>query len=137
MCIITTTPQFYRVTVLSRPLPLPNVLNRQLPIGSAHCGTSLTPGPVVPGESGFSLTDEVFTGADHLKPLFKPADYLECEDETVKEVYEAMQSGAKPKHLSIDGYHLTGDGYLLRLTTLKTIPGAPSPSAGPARKSKG
>ena len=44
---------------------------------------AITPDPVKPGESGFSLTDGVFNGAEHLKPLFKPGDYLECEDKDV------------------------------------------------------
>jgi hypothetical protein len=76
---------------------------------------AITPDPVTPGESGFSLTDEVFNGAEHLKPLFKPEDYLECEDKDVRETYLALKTGKKPKNLPIDGYYLTGDGYLLRL----------------------
>ena len=69
---------------------------------------AITPDPVKPGESGFSLTDEVFNGAEHLKPLFKPGDYLECEDKDVRETYLALKTGKKPKNLSIDGYYLTG-----------------------------
>ena len=76
---------------------------------------AITPDPVKPGESGFSLTDGVFNGAEHLKPLFKPGDYLEREDKDVRETYLALKTGKKPKNLSIDGYYLTGDGYLLRL----------------------
>ena len=67
---------------------------------------AITPDPVKPGESGFSLTDGVFNGAEHLKPLFKPGDYLEREDKDVRETYLALKTGQKPKNLSIDGYYL-------------------------------
>ena len=48
--------------------------------------------------------------------LFKPDDYLDCEDAKVREIYQALK-GQKPKSklTDISNYCLSPNGYLLHL----------------------
>ena len=54
--------------------------------------------------------------------LFKPSDYLACEDTRVSEIYQVL-AGKKPKSnlTDISDYYLTPGGYLMHLDRVRHL----------------
>ena len=75
------------------------------------------PDSAVEGESGMSLTKEVFTEPELLSQLFSPKDYETCEDKRVKDVFEVMsglKKGSETAHIDTSRFFLTENRYLMR-----------------------